>query len=196
MVICFSDVAPDVEQSFTDNRSLLRQKLESHPADQPHQRSSRRPRAAADWRIRAVPVTQKSRDRCPSCRRAASHAVPVHRRWFYERAWDFSLGNLEPILFRSWVESPENVAIVAFPANVNWKSRTRLADFGPASRWKDSGTRGRDAFTCHCTWTVNWARKAAGCHDASAGGDRWRRFRPGSDIEQRPEAGTGSPGSN
>jgi len=134
LVISFSDVAR-VEQSFTSNRSLLRQKVNqikptSHASD-----LREALRAAAGL---ANPGRTSDAENANDVQ--VAEALPATLYLYTDGGFaavpDFSLGNLDPKYVPVGTEAPSNVGIVAFTAERNpekpeqWQAFARLENTG------------------------------------------------------------------
>lgn len=134
LVISFSDVAR-VEQSFTSNRSLLRQKVNqiqptSHTSD-----LREALRAAAGL---ANPGRTSDAENANDVQ--VAEALPATLYLYTDGGFaavpDFSLGNLDPKYISVGTDAPRNVGIVAFTAERNpekpeqWQAFARLENTG------------------------------------------------------------------
>ncbi len=134
LVISFSNVAR-VEQSFTSNRSLLRQKINQIKASQRTSDLREALRAAAGL---ANPGRTSDADNANDVQ--VAEALPATLYLYTDGGFsaipDFSLGNLTPKYVPLGTESPQNVGIVAFTAERNpekpeqWQAFARLENSG------------------------------------------------------------------
>ncbi len=136
MIISFSDMAR-VEQSFTGSRSLLRKKVGKI---EPTSRTSDLREALRAAAGLANPGRSSDEDNVTDVQ--VADAMPATLYLYTDGGFanvpDFSLGNLEPIYVPIGVESPENVAIVAFTAERNPEKPDQLETF---ARLENSGTQ-------------------------------------------------------
>ncbi|HPM83137.1 MAG TPA: BatA and WFA domain-containing protein [Candidatus Anammoximicrobium sp.] len=134
LVISFSDVAR-VEQSFTSNRSLLRQKVNQI---KPTSRTSDLREALRAAAGLANPGRTSDAENANDVQ--VAEALPATLYLYTDGGFaavpDFSLGNLDPKYVPVGTESPHNVGIVAFTAERNlekpeqWQAFARLENTG------------------------------------------------------------------
>jgi hypothetical protein len=137
LIISFSNVAR-VEQSFTSNRSLLRQKVKDIKATQRTSDLREALRAAAGL---ANPGRTSDADNANDVQ--VAEALPATLYLYTDGGFsavpDFSLGNLTPQYVPLGVAAPQNVGIVAFTAERNpekadqWQAFARLENSGDAA---------------------------------------------------------------
>jgi hypothetical protein len=134
LVISFSNVAR-VEQSFTSNQSLLRQKVNQIKATNRTSDLGEALRAAAGL---ANPGRTSDADNANDVQ--VAEALPatlyLHTDGGFSAVPDFSLGNLTPKYVPLGADAPQNVGIVAFTAERNpekpdqWQAFARLENSG------------------------------------------------------------------
>lgn len=134
LVISFSNVAR-VEQSFTSNRSLLRQKINQIKATNRTSDLREALRAAAGL---ANPGRTSDAENANDVQ--VAEALPATLYLYTDGGFsavpDFSLGNLTPKYIPLGTDSPQNVGIVAFTAERNpekpdqWQAFARLENSG------------------------------------------------------------------
>jgi hypothetical protein len=134
LIISFSNVAR-VEQSFTSNRSLLRQKVKDIKATQRSSDLREALRAAAGL---ANPGRTSDADNANDVQ--VAEALPATLYLYTDGGFsavpDFSLGNLTPEYVPLGAAAPQNVGIVAFTAERNpekadqWQAFARLENSG------------------------------------------------------------------
>jgi hypothetical protein len=138
MVISFSDVAR-VEQPFTDNRRLLRSKVElieqtNRPSD-----LSEALRAAS-----GLANPGQSGDPNNPVDNPTAEAMPatlyVLSDGGFSSVPNFKLGNLEPIYLRTAGDEQTNVAVVAFSTDVNPEKPDRVQAFARLVNFSDAET--------------------------------------------------------
>lgn len=116
MVISFSDRAI-VEQSFTDNRSLLRQKVNRIKATNHRTDLSEALRAASG--LANPGRTSQSGTSDVQVAEALPATLYIYSDGGFPAVPNFSLGNLEPKYIPIGTEAADNLAIVAFTADRN-----------------------------------------------------------------------------
>ena len=116
MVISFSDRAL-VEQSFTDNRSLLRQKVNRIKATNHRSDLTEALRAASG--LANPGRTSQSGTSDVQVAEALPATMYIYSDGGFASVPNFSLGNLEPKYIPIGAEAPQNLAVVAFTADRN-----------------------------------------------------------------------------
>lgn len=116
MVISFSDRAI-VEQSFTDNRSLLRQKVNRIKATNHRSDLSEALRAASG--LANPGRTSQSGTNDVQVAEALPATLYIYSDGGFSAVPNFSLGNLEPKFIPIGSDAPDNLAVVAFTADRN-----------------------------------------------------------------------------
>ena len=141
MVISFSDV-PKIEQSFTNSRSSLRQRVNRI------QPSSRRSDLSDALRYAAgLANPNRSSESEDANDVQVADALPATVYIFSDGGFrnvpDFSLGNLQPVYVRMGTDEPSNVAIVSFNTERNperegqTQAFARLENSGPVDETVD-----------------------------------------------------------
>lgn len=134
LVISFSDVAR-IEQSFTSNRSLLRQKVNQiKPTN--HTSDLREALRAAAGLANPGRTSEAGNANDVQVAEALPATLYLYTDGGFAAVPDFSLGNLTPKYVPVGSESPQNVGIVAFSAERNpekpeqWQAFARLENTG------------------------------------------------------------------
>jgi hypothetical protein len=126
MIISFSDVA-HVEQSFTDNRNLLRQRLQQIQPTNHESELSEALRASAG--LANPGQTSEAGTGDVQVAEAMPATLYIFSDGGFSHVPDFSLGNLNPLYYPIGQEQPPNVAIVAFSAERNTEKPGQMQAF-------------------------------------------------------------------